>query len=201
MKSKNFFKTILLTILLLISYFYIYVTVFDIPNKIINYGISIFDFGDFLSLMTVVLPITIGINIVTFQKKKNLIGILLLIVNAISIIDIFYPLIKEYILFQEFNSFCLYIFYLIIITITFIYNIINKSNNHPFYDNLLIILTIITIMLFYRYYLDPYFLHNRYAGYVHSGKSIHENYIYQYLLCIIVSYTIILIGNKIENLK
>lgn len=201
MKGKNFFKTILLTILLLISYFYIYVTVFNVPNTIINHEVSISIFADFLSLMIVFLPITIGINIVTFHKKKKLISILLLVFNSIPSIGILHHTIKEYILFQSFNSFYLYIFYLIIITIIFIYNIINKNNNHPFYDNLLIILTIIIIMLFYRYYLDPHFIHNRYIGYAQSGTTIHETYIYQYLLCIIVSYTIILIGNKIENLK
>lgn len=201
MKGKNFFKTILLTILLFISYFYIYVTVFNIPSKIIDYGIPIFNFDDFLSLMIALLPITIGINIIAFQKKKKFISTILLIFNFIPLIDIFYRIIKSYILFQSFDSFYLYIVYLIIITITFIYNIINKNNNHSFYDNLLIILTIITIMLFYRYYLDPYFLHNRYMGYAQSETTIHETYIMQYLLFIIISYIIILIGNKIESLK
>lgn len=195
MKGKNFFKLILLTILLLISYFYIYVTVLDIPNIIINYGIHIYSLGDVISLMIVLLPITISINLITFKKKKKLISTILLIFNTIPIIEMLYSNIREYILFQSFNSFYLYIFYLIVITILFIYNIINKKNNHHFYDNILIILTIITIMLFYRYYLDPYFLHNRFGiGYTQSGTTMHENYIYQYLLFIIVSYIIILIG-------
>ena len=74
----------------------------------------------------------------------------------------------------------------------------NRNSNSTIYDNFILVFAIINILIFYRYYIDSYFIHNNYNVSKYDG---HFNYINQYYLAFIMGYVVLLIGNKIEQVK
>ena len=201
MTGKTFFKIILLFILTIISYFYIYITDLNLLNILLHYE-GILSLDEVLELLVLLLPITISLNLISLTKHQKKISIILFLFNLSFIIKIIYSILREFILFQEFNTEWLRYFYLITITLVFTNSILDRKKELTIYDNFIILLSMIGIFIFYRYYLDYHFLHNIFrSNYTTSGATTYLNYIHQYYLPFIIGYIILLMGNKIESLK
>ena len=201
MTGKTFLKIILLFILTTISYFYVYITDLNLLKILLHYeGIPSFD--EVLELLVLLLPITISLNLILFHKHQHKISMVLFLFNLSFIIKIGYSILREFILFQEFNTEWLKYFYLITVTLVLSTSILDRKKDVTIYDNLMILLSIIGCFLFYRYYLDKHFLHNIFrSNYTTSGATTYLTYIHQYYLPLIIGYIILLIGSKLESLK
>ena len=194
MKGKSLYRLIILFILLVISYFYVYVTFLDVDWEMVDDSIY-----NFLLLM---LPVIILVDIILFGKKRGrLLGVFkyLFLVICVIIGGIFiYNIIRDYLLFSVFDGDMLFYYYLIVVSVVFGVSIVNRNSNSTIYDNFILVFAIINILIFYRYYIDPYFIHNNYNVSKYDG---HFNYINQYYLVFIMGYVVLLIGNKIEQVK
>lgn len=121
------------------------------------------------------------------------------LINLAMVIYYLYYLIHGYI---HWNSLEIYpdLYYLILLCITLITSIFDlNKNTNKLNDILTIITCTIITLVFYRYYIEPHFLHNlvKLEGAMVGNTSYH--YIHQYYNLFSIMLLVLLIQNKINT--
>lgn len=121
------------------------------------------------------------------------------LINLVLIIYYIYYFISGYL---HWNSLEIYpnLYYLILLMCTLVANIFNlKKNTNKLNDILTIIACTIITLVFYRYYIDPKFLHNlvKLDDAMVGNTSYH--YIHQYYNLFSIMLITLLIQNKTNN--
>lgn len=186
MNQRILLKLLFLIITLIISSIYI-ITTYD-------------------SIIYHLLLIPISILIITIKlkpkKTKKTYYIFLIIISLINILLLIYYLYYQVNGYIHWNSLEIHtdLYFLILLTITLTTNIFNLNKDTNKLNDILTIITCTIISLvFYRYYIDPKFLHNliKLDGAIVGNTSYH--YIHQYYNLFSIMLLTLIIQNKINN--
>lgn len=121
------------------------------------------------------------------------------LINIALIIYYIYYFIQGYL---HWNSLEIYpdLYYLILLWITLVTSIFDiKKDTNKLNDILTMTVSVIITLVFYRYYIDPHFLHNlvKLDGAMVGNTSYH--YIHQYYNLFSIMLLVLLIQNKINH--
>lgn len=193
MNPRAILKQLFLTITLIISTIYMFIT-----SEAIYF--------DYSSSPLYLIPITFLIIMLKLKKKKRkhnkifqVFFILICLLNILLAVHYLYTIITDYIKWNSIQlDFALY--YLIILYMSFLLNIFNlKKETNQLNDILTIITCLIISAVHYRYYIDSHFLHNLVNIDNAMTGSTSYAYINQYYSCFVMMYLTLLIHQAIQT--
>ena len=111
MNGKVFFKNILLFLVVFVSFFFFYVTDLNLIKIEIN-GIIL---QDIFTIFTLLLPFTVGWQILFLLKKSKKVNIAFMIYHIVIFFLIIFKIIKETILIRDFDYDWLSLLYVMVI--------------------------------------------------------------------------------------
>ena len=197
MNGKVFFKNILLFLVVFVSFFFFYVT----DLNLIKIGINGIMLQDIFTIFTLLLPFTVGGQIIFLLKKSKKVNIAFMIYHIVIFFLIIFKIIKETILVGDFDYDWLSLLYVMVIFSYFVFSMVIKKKD-SWYDNLVILFCLFVLFIFSRFYLDQNFLHNIFHdGYINNGNEFYLDYVRQYYFCFIVGYITIFVGEILENIS
>lgn len=194
MNPRSGLKLLFLTITLIISSIYIFIS-----------AEAIYFYSPANPLYLI--PITLLIIILKQKNKKkkhqkifNFIFTIICLINILLFIYYLYIIISNYIKWNYIEpNFAFY--YLIILYTSFILSIFDlKKDTNKLNDILTIIICFIITLVHYRYYIDTHFLHNLVNLDNAMVGNTSNNYINQYYNCFTIMLLTLLIHKKVQNL-
>ena len=187
MNNRNIFKIILLSLMVILSYVFIFSN-----NLLWVYGTNSLIYIDLL-------PILLPINIYLL-KKRNKFTIIFTVINGIFLLLEIINMIRGYL---EFGGFLIEYFYLAVITYALISSILNFKNEESVTkDSLLCVISLFGIVIHVRYYFDNSFLHNL-LNITDKNSMILQNswsYVTGYYGYFIIMFLVVLINQRFDRL-
>lgn len=169
---------------------------------------SIYIIGTYESIIYHILLVPMALLIITLKlkpkqrKTKKVYYICLVITSLINIVIVAYYIYYFIYGYLHWNSLEVYpdLYYLNLLWITLIHSIFDlKKETNKLNDILTIIVCTIITLVFYRYYIDPRFLHNLINLHDAIVGNTSYHYIHQYYNLFSIMLLILLIHKKINN--